>query len=150
MGSKLGSAFLAGIFFTFFLDFFFFLGLFLNYIQVHDIEVYYNVLFADHQNIYLYAIGVIIFGYLFLFFNTKTATIAFLASFAFVSLTLFPSIGKSVGEMVFAQENKIISSGKHTYIGKIVYDGRDKIWFYDDELKEIVTLEKDKIDDKNY
>ncbi len=147
MGSKLGSAFLAGMFFTFFLDFFFILGLFLNYIQAQEIDVYYNVLFADHQNIFLYALGVVVFGYLFLFVNTKTAVIVFIASFAFVNLTQIPFIGKYVGEMMFAQENKIISSGKHTYIGKVVYEGRDKFWFYDEELKDIITLQKDMINE---
>lgn len=147
MGSKLGSAFFAGMFFTFFLDFFFILGLFLNYIQAQEIDVYYNVLFADHQNIFLYAAGVIIFGYLFLFYNTKRAVIIFVTSLVVVNLTQIPSVGKYVGQMMFSQENKIISSGKHTYIGTIVYEGRDKLWFYDDELKEIITLEKDKINE---
>ena len=147
MGSKLGSAFLAGMFFTFFLDFFFILGLFLNYIQAQEIDVYYNVLFADHQNIYLYALGVVIFGYLFLFYKTKSAVIIFILSFIIVNLTQIPSIGKSVGEVMFAQENKIISSGKHTYIGTVVYEGRDRFWFYDDELQEIITIEKDKINE---
>lgn len=147
MGSKLGSAFFAGMFFTFFLDFFFILGLFLNYIQAQEIDVYYNVLFADHQNIFLYGTGVIIFGYLFLFYNTKRAVIIFVTSLVVVNLTQIPSVGKYVGQMMFSQENKIISSGKHTYIGTIVYEGRDKLWFYDDELKEIITLEKDKINE---
>ncbi len=147
MGSKLGSAFLAGMFFTFFLDFFFILGLFLNYIQAQEIDVYYNVLFADHQNIFLYAIGVIVFGYLFLFYKTKVAVIVFIVSFAVVNLTQIPSVGKSVGEMILAQENKIISSGKHTYIGTVIYEGREKFWFYDDELQEIITIEKDKINE---
>jgi hypothetical protein len=123
------------------------LGLFLNYIQAQEIDVYYNVLFADHQNIFIYAAGVIIFGYLFLFYNTKRAVIIFVISLAVVNLTQISSVGKSVGEMMFAQENKIISSGKHTYIGTVVYEGRDKLWFYDDELKEIITLEKDKINE---
>lgn len=147
MGSKLGSAFFAGMFFTFFLDFFFILGLFLNYIQAQEIDVYYNVLFADHQNIFLYGTGVIIFGYLFLFYNTKRAVIIFVTSLVVVNLTQIPSVGKYVGELMFSQENKIISSGKHTYIGTVVYEGRDKLWFYDDELKEIITLEKDKINE---
>ena len=147
MGSKLGSAFLAGMFFTFFLDFFFILGLFLNYIEAQEIDVYYNVLFADHQNIFLYALGVVVFGYLFLFYKTKSAVIIFIISLAVVNLTQIPSIGKRVGEMMFTQENKIISSGRHIYIGTVVYEGRDKFWFYDDELKDIITIDKDKINE---
>ena len=147
MGSKLGSAFLAGIFFTFFLDFFFILGLFLNYIEAQEIDVYYNVLFADHQNIFLYALGVVVFGYLFLFYKTKSAVIVFIISFAVVNLTQIPSIGKRTGEMMFAQANKVISSGRHVYIGTVVYEGRDRLWFYDDDLREIITIDKDKINE---
>ncbi len=146
MGSKLASAFLAGMFFTFFLDFFFVLGVFLNYIEAQGIDVYYNVLFADHQSLLLFVTGVIVFGYLFLFFySTKIATIIFGLCFALVNLTQIPSVGFAVGEMMFAQENKIIKEGRHTYIGKVVYEGRDMIWFYDNELKEIITLEKDTV-----
>ncbi len=148
MGTKLVTAFLAGVFFTFFLDFFFILGLFLNYIEAQDIDVYYNILFADHQNIFLFLIGVAIFGYLFIFFySAKAAVIIFTLCFALVNLTQISTIGFSVGEMMFEQENQVLSEGKHTYIGKIVYEGRDKIWFYDDELEEIITLKKDRINE---
>jgi len=51
--SKLIQAFLAGIFFTFFLDFFIFLGILLHYINFYEIDLYYNILFADNQNIFL-------------------------------------------------------------------------------------------------
>jgi len=149
MGSKLGSAFLAGMFFTFFLDFFFILGLFLNYIQAQDIDVYYNVLFADHQSFLLFFIGIIIFGYLFLFFySTKIAILIFGVCFALVNLTQIPSIGYRVGEMMFAQENKILNEGKHTYIGKIVYEGRDKIWFFDEALDKMIEFKKENINEK--
>lgn len=148
MGSKLGAAFLAGMFFTFFLDFFFILGLFLNYIEAQDIDVYYNVLFADHQSFLLFFTGVVVFGYLFVFFySTKLAAIIFAVCFAIVNLTQIPDIGFYVGETMFAQKNKIINEGRHTYIGTIVYEGRDKIWFYDEELNKIITFDKEKIDE---
>ena len=146
MGTRLVSAFLAGAFFTFFLDFFFILGIFLNYIQAHNIDIYYNILFADHQNIFLFGIGIVIFGYLFLYFkSTKIAAIIFAVCFAIVNLTLIPSIGKDVGAMLLAQENKVINLGPHTYIGTIVYEGRDTVWFFDEELKKIVTFKKEEI-----
>jgi hypothetical protein len=146
MGSKLGSALLAGMFFTFFLDFFFILGIFLNYIEAQDIDVYYNVLFADHQSYLLYALGVVTFGYLFIFFkNIKVAAIIFAVCFALVNLTQIPSIGKEVGEMLLAEKNKVIRIGVHTYIGTIVYKGRDTVWFYDDELEKIITFKKEEI-----
>lgn len=149
MGTKLVSAFLAGMFFTFFLDFFFILGLFLNYIEAQDIDVYYNVLFADHQNIFLYLMGVLIFGYLFLFFySTKIATIIFGICFALVNLIQIPSIGYAVGEMMFANENRVYTEGTQTFIGTTVYEGRNTIWLYDDELQKIIELKKENINEK--
>jgi len=138
---KLITAFLAGVFFTFILDFFFILGIFLHYIQALEIDVYYNVLFADHQNIFLFLTGVVIFGFLFIFVdNVKIAAIVFAISFLLVCLTLLPSIGKEVGTMVLQEDNKIIKEGKETFIGYIVYKGRTKIWFFDDELNKMVIL----------
>ncbi len=146
MGSKLASALLAGAFFTFFLDFFFILGIFLNYIEAQDIDVYYNILFADHQSTVLFLAGTVFFGYLFIFFkNTKMAAIVFGVCFALVNLTLIPSVGYDVGKLLLAEEDKVITLGTHTYIGTLVYEGRDTVWFYDDELKKTVTFKKEDI-----
>lgn len=148
MINKVITAFVTGIFFTFFLDFFFILGLFLNYIKAHDIDIYYNVLFADHQNIFVFLILAVVLGYLFIFYkNSKIAVLIFFAALVLVNLTQIPSIGKRVGEMLFSKENQIISSGKQTFIGTIVYEGRQRIWFEDDELQKIITIEKDSINE---
>jgi len=150
MGIKLVTAFLAGAFFTFFLDFFFILGLFLNYIQAQDIDVYYNVLFADHQSYLLFFTGVVIFGYLFIFFpSTRFATIAFGVCFAFVNLTQIPSIGFYMGQVMFEKENQIITEGEYQYIGKIVYEGRKITWFYEDELNRIIEIKTSKDNDES-
>jgi len=149
MGSKLASAFMAGVFFAFFLDFFFILGLFLNYIEAQDIDVYYNILFADHQSYLVFFSLVVIFGYLFIFFpSTKIATIIFGVCFAIVNLTQIPDIGFYMGQMMFEKQNKIIKEGEYTYVGKTVYEGRDTIWFYEEELKRIIEIEKSKIGEK--
>lgn len=149
MGSKLATAFIAGTFFTFFLDFFFILGLFLNYIQAQDIDVYYNILFADHQNIFVFMSGVIVLGYLFVFFkNTKIAALIFGVCFALVNLTQIPSIGKSTGVSMFQVNNKIINEENHQYIGHSVYEGRSTIWFYDDELKNIIEIKRENINNE--
>lgn len=146
MGSKLATAFIAGVFFAFFLDFFFILGLFLNYIQAQDIDVYYNVLFADHQSYLVFFSLVVIFGYLFVFFpSTKIATIIFGVCFALVNITQIPSIGFKAGQMMFEKTNKIIKEGEYTYIGKTVYEGRSTIWFYEEELEKIIEIQKDEI-----
>lgn len=143
MGYKLATAFIVGVFSAFLLDFFFILGLFLNYIQAQDIDVYYNILFADHQSYLVFFSLVVIFGYLFLFFpSPKIATIIFGACFAVVNLTQIPSIGFKAGQMMFEQTNKIIEEGKHTYIGRTVYEGRSTIWFYEEELKKLIEIQK--------
>ncbi len=147
MATKLITALIAGMFFTFFLDFFFILGLFLNYIQAQGIDVYYNVLFADHQSFLLFVVGVLFFGYLFVFFkNMKVSSIIFVLSLIAVNLTQIPDVGKWVGEMIFMQENQVLTEGKHTYIGKVIYEGRQSLWFYDEELQEILQLPKTKKD----
>lgn len=143
MGAKLATGFLAGVFFTFILDFFFILGLFLNYIQAYEIDVYYNILFADHQSFFLFFTGVLIFGYLTIYFkNSKITALILGFSLIIVNLTQIPSLGKSAGEMMFRVDNKILKENKHTYIGHIVYDGREKVWFFDDELNSMVEIKK--------
>ena len=143
MVNKLATALMAGMFFAFFLDFFFILGLFLNYIEAQDIDVYYNVLFADHQSYLVFLSLVAIFGYLFIFFpSTKIATIIFGVCFAIVNLTQIPGVGFYMGQMMFEEENKIIKEGEYTYVGKTVYEGRDTIWFYEEELKRIIEIQK--------
>ncbi len=148
MITKIITAFVTGVFFTFFLDFFFILGLFLNYIKAQDIDIYYNVLFADHQNFFVFFILASLLGYLFIFFkNNKITVLVFFAALVLVNLTQIPSIGKSVGEMLFSKENQIITSGKQTFIGTLVYEGRNKIWFKDDELQKIIIIQKDSINE---
>lgn len=149
MITKLATALMAGAFFAFFLDFFFILGLFLNYIQAQEIDVYYNILFADHQSYLVFFSLVIIFGYLFIFFpSTKIATIIFAICFAIVNLTQIPDIGFYMGQVMFEKDNKIIQEGEYTYVGKTVYEGRDTIWFYEEELEKIIEIKKSKIGEK--
>ncbi len=149
MGSKLATAFLAGVLFTFFLDFFFILGIFLNYIKAQDIDVYYNILFADHQNFIVFFSGALVFGYLLLYVKrTKIPAIILSLCFIIVNLTQIPSIGYDVGEMLLAEEDKVIRLGTHTYIGTLVYEGRDTVWFYDEELDKIVTFKKEEISEQ--
>jgi len=149
MGSKLATAFFAGLFFAFFLDFFFVLGLFLNYIQAQGIDVYYNILFADHQSYVVFFSLVVVFGYLFIFFpSTKIATIIFSVCFVLVNLVQIPSVGFKVGQMMFERTDKVIQEDEYTYIGKVVYEGRDTIWFHEDELDKIIEIKISKIKEK--
>ncbi len=141
--SKFFQAFLTGIFFTFILDFFLFLGIQQNYIKLYEIDLYYNILFADNQNIYIYSIFSITIGYLVIYLNKKIVTLSILGvMFFLISLTLIEDIGNSVAKMMFMKENTTIKWKKYTYTGDIYYEGRKNITFYDYKLKKFILLDK--------
>lgn len=141
--SKMVQAFLSGLFFTFILDFFIFLGIKLHYIDFYEIDLYYNILFADNQNIFLYIFFTLLIGYLVIYVNSnrvKLISIGLMFTLAFS--TLISPIGYSVGEMILLQKNKKLQNTRHTFIGDIYYDGRDTITFYEYELDKIIILNK--------
>ena len=103
--TRLVQAFLSGIFFTFIYDFFIFLGIFENYIKKYDIDVYYNILFADHQNIFLFFTIVFIVGYLTTYIQNVKITASILALLFLISVsTLLPFIGESLGQSILMQK----------------------------------------------
>jgi hypothetical protein len=141
--SKFFQALLSGVFFTFILDFTLFLGIFLNYIKPLNIEVFFNVLFADNQNLYLFLALTIIIGYLIVYVkNSKITLFSTGLLFLITVSTLIPSIGYNVGEKIFMKQNITFKDQKHTFIGDIYYNNRKSITFYDYELKKIITLKK--------
>lgn len=143
--SKVIQALLSGMFFTFILDFFVILGVKVNYIEFYDVHVYYNILFADHQNIFLFLFFTIIIGYLVIYANTKTALIVIGSLFVLSFSTLIPPIGKVVGKMMLMTKNITLKTDKFTYHGDIYYDGRKTVTFYDYKLKKVIILNKNKI-----
>lgn len=141
--SKLFQAILTGIFFTFILDFTLFLGIFLNYINALNIELFYNILFADNQNIYIFLGFSGLIGYLIIYLNNKKVAISFMGLlFGLTLFSLIPSIGYNIGELFFMKKNVTFKDKKHRFIGDIYYDGRAKITFYDYELKKTILLNK--------
>jgi len=141
--SKFFQAFLTGIFFTFILDFFLFLGIFQNYIKPHKIEVYYNILFVDNQNIFIYLLLSFLIGFIVIIVNNNKISAIILGTLFFlVSLTLFSGIGNSIGQMMLMTKDTTLKWKKYTYRGDIYYDGRDVITFYDYELKKIILFNK--------
>jgi len=140
--SKIVQALLVGLLVSFILDFFLFLGVFVNYIKPLDINLYYNILFADNQNIYLYALFTLLFGYLVMY--TKNAISVSVISFfsLLVLLSLLAPIGNFLGEALFKKENVQLKTQKFTYRGDILYIGRTQVTFYDYEFKKILNLKK--------
>ncbi len=134
--------FLSGVFFTFILDFFLFLGIKLNYIDPLGYTVYYNVLFVDNQNVWLFFAFSLFIGWL-LYYTKNTIRIpVMLLLFLLAFSTLLPPIGKYVGQTLFMKQNVTLHDKKFTYRGDIYYIGREKVLFYDYELKKIIELDK--------
>jgi hypothetical protein len=142
---KLVQAFLSGVFFTFILDFFIILGVKLNYIEEHNINVYYNILFADHQNIFIFLFFTIIIGYLISYTSTKSALIGVGLLFFIAFSTLIPPIGNMVGEFILMKKNITLKTKRFSYHGDVYYDGRKQITMYDYKLKKVIILDKNKV-----
>ncbi len=140
---KAVQAFLAGIFFTFILDFFFFLGIHLHYINRHGIDIYYNILFADHQSLPLYLAMTLLLGYLTIYtVHPKRVALILAGLFGTVLLVLIPPVGNAAGEALLMEKGRTLYDARYRYHGDVYYDGRDAVWIYDDELKNIIKLMK--------
>lgn len=139
-------ALLAGMFFTLILDFFLFLGIYLHYIRPHEIGIYYNVLFADHQSLLLFLVSSVILGAITIYSKQgKYPAIILATLFAIVLLALIPPLGNSVGEALLLKPNQTFYDKRYRYQGDLYYDGRDTIWLYDNELQRIIKLNKQEL-----
>lgn len=141
--SKAVQALLSGMFFTFFIDFFIILGIKKNYIDFYEIDLYYNILFADHQNAYLFFTVSIILGFIIIYVNNNRVSITTVGFLSVLALsTLIHGIGNQLGEDLLMTKNTTLKDSRYTYHGDIYYDGRKQITFYDYELKKIILLNK--------
>ncbi len=142
--SKLVLALLSGLFFTFILDFFLFLSFKLHYVDRYEIDLYYNILFADNQNMVIYLVFTIFLGYFTIYFkNMKiTAIILGILFFAVIALNIIPSLGEYAAKTVLMKPDQRLFDGRHIYHGDIYYEGRNKIYMYDNDLRRIITIDK--------
>jgi hypothetical protein len=141
--SKLIQSILTGMLMTFILDFFIFLGIFLHYIKKHEIDIYYNILFVDHQDIIIYFSLSFILGILVIYINNTKFSFMIIISLAIVSFSsLIPSIGENIGERLLMKKNVTFHNEKYSFHGDMYYNGRKQIVFYDYELKKTIILEK--------
>jgi hypothetical protein len=146
--SKFLQALLSGMFFTFILDFFLFLGIKFHYIDYYEIDLYYNILFADHQSLWIFLFFTVVIGYVTLYTNIKLALIVVGSLFVLSFSTLISPIGKAVGAYILSKEDVVLQTSRFSYHGNIIYDGRKKITFYDTDLQKIITLDKERIKGK--
>jgi len=143
--TKLFQAFLSGIFFTFILDFFVILGVEVNYIRPHHISVYYNILFADHQNIFLFLFFTIFIGYFTTYTSQKTALVSVGTLFILAFATFIPPVGERVGAFILMKKDITLQTARFSYHGDIYYNGRKEITMYDYKLKKVIILNKNSI-----
>jgi len=144
-------ALLTGVFFTFIYDFFIFLGIFQNYIRKYEIDLYYNILFADHQSIIIFALFTLILGAIVTYLdNIKVSVIIITTLFILSLLPLIPSVGEGVAKAMLMQRNATLHVGKYTYNGDIYYNGRKTIYFFDNELNKMLKFKKEDIQDETY
>ena len=115
----------------------------LNYFDFYEIEIFYNVLFADNQNFLLYFVFSIVFGSIIIFIANNKLTIALLSALTIIAIApLFGDIGQSLGKMMFMTKDVTYNEIKHSFHGDVYYDGRRTIHFYDNELQRIIILQK--------
>jgi len=143
--SKIFQMILTGIFFTFIFDFFLFLGIKENYINPNGIHLYYNILFVDNQNIFIFTFIALFVGYITIYISNKIAIILTTLLFLCSSATLIPPVGKYIGELLFMQQNTALKTNKFSYYGDLLYKGRKNIYLYDYELKKVIILDKNHI-----
>jgi hypothetical protein len=143
--SKIVQMILSGMFFTFIVDFFLFLGIKKNYIDFYNINVYYNILFADHQNFLLFMFTSLLLGYLIMYTPAKISIVSISFLFLISVATLIKPVGYFAGELLLMKKDVQIKTDKFSYRGDILYNGRKSIHFYDYELKKVIILDKNKI-----
>ncbi len=143
--NKILLSILSGVFFTFIADYFLFLGVKLHYIDPLGIEVYYNVLFADNQNFFLFILTSLVVGTLIVFTDKKIYLPVVAAMYVAALSTLYPPIGEKTGEMLFMKKGVSLHNEKFTFKGDILYIGRKYIYFFDDELQKTIQLKKNEI-----
>ncbi|MBN2816784.1 MAG: hypothetical protein JXQ67_08875 [Campylobacterales bacterium] len=143
--SKVIQAILSGMFFTFILDFFLFLGIKLHYIDANEIDLYYNILFADNQNIYIFLFFTALLGYVTLYLSNKISIILLGTLFVLTFSTLIAPIGALSGELLLMEKNKTLETHKFIYRGDVYYTGRKAVYFYDRKLETLLKIEKKNI-----
>lgn len=144
-------ALLTGVFFTFIYDFFIFLGIFQNYIKKYEIDVYYNILFADHQSLFIFALFTLILGVVIIYLDNIKVSVTIITTLFIISLLpLIPSVGEEVAKTMLMDKNTTLHVGKYTYVGDLYYNGRTEVYLFDNELNKMLKFKKEDIKDEAY
>jgi hypothetical protein len=97
-----------GLFFWLVADFVYYAGLMVNYIKAWRIPVYFNEFFIDNQHLWLWGIGILVCGGVFVLPLPKWLKSGLAALLmAAASVTWVPSWGEAVGRRLFAQPHAL-------------------------------------------
>ena len=141
--SKLVQALLVGFLITLILDGFVFIGMHVNYINYHEIDLFYKPFFMNNQNIYIFVAISIILGSIVTYINNDKFSAIIIGILFTLSLsTLIAPVGHALGEMMFMTKGVTLKDNKHIYNGNIYYDGKTQIIFFDTDVNKMITINK--------
>ena len=143
MISTFMGSFLRGVLLILVLDFILFSGVMGNYFTLLEIKEYFNPIFVDNQIYSLILLLAFPIGYMFVYkpyssFFTKI----YLALLLIFSLTFIEEVGFSVGEFIFSKKASISVNNKDLE-GKILYIGREYLYFREDLSDKTLKFEKE-------
>ncbi len=115
-----------GTLFWLLFSFIFYSGLFVNYIEANGIKVFFNQFFVDSQIWWLWIVGIVLYGAVFMTENkTKEKAVLYLLSFMIAALPWVPDFGQQIGMALFAKPHASYKFGKVLIKdATILYEGR--------------------------
>ncbi|NOQ32005.1 MAG: hypothetical protein GQ570_12875 [Helicobacteraceae bacterium] len=140
---------LSGIFIAFIFDYLIFLGIFLHYIKPNEIDIFYNVMFKNNQNILIFLPLSLLFGSIITYIKSQKLALGILTIFALypVATLLISPVGAGAGEIILMKKDQQIVTKRYTYNGNIYYDGVENIFMSDNIEKGIFKIPKNKIEE---
>ena len=103
--SKIIALLLFGLLFWIVFDFIFYAGLMVSYIEKYSIPIFFNVFFIESQFWWLWPIGILLYGAVFMVSNNISKILFYALSFGLAGLTWIPGYGDLIGKALFAQEH---------------------------------------------
>ena len=95
--------------------FLFYGGLYVNYIESNALSIFFNRFFMTAQIWWLWPIGLVVCGYLFVTESEKKFKLFLFFLLTLLSfMTWIPSVGESVGEMLYMQKGLSYRIGNKT------------------------------------
>jgi len=145
--SKLLSFIFISTFSPFLPAFFFFIGVKLHYIDSYGITEFYNIIFVDKISWDVFWTIGLVTALLFISpFKKLAGSLLILLTLGSMFM-LISFIGHDVSYTLFAKKDFNIVKKPWRYSGVLLYEGRKNYYLLSDETKEMITFNKDKIDE---